>query len=212
MSKPAKPGRSSGSKGELRIIGGQWRGRRLTFTAEEGLRPTLDRYRETLFNWLMFDVEGARCLDLFAGSGALGLEALSRGARHVDFVDASPQAANAIRDHLKTLGCQQASVHHRTAETWLKQHSENKSESNDSAGAEAYDLIFLDPPFHQDLLQPCLYLLEYLGFIKPDTKIYLEAEADFHPSRLPPHWRILKQKTAKNKIFLLLECPTPQRP
>lgn len=197
MSRSSKSG-AAANKSELRIIGGQWRGRRLSFKAEEGLRPTLDRYRETLFNWLMFDVEGARCLDLFAGSGALGLEALSRGARYVDFVDASPQAAQNIREHLKNLGCQQASVHHRPAEAWLKQH------------AEAYDLIFLDPPFHKDLLQPCLYLLEYQGFIKPSTKLYLEAEADFHPSRLPEHWQTIKQKTAKNKIFLLLECPTPK--
>lgn len=197
---------SPASKGELRIIGGQWRGRRLSFTTEEGLRPTLDRYRETLFNWLMFDVEGARCLDLFAGSGALGLEALSRGARHVDFVDASPQAAQNIREHLKTLGCQQAGVHHRAAEAWLKQQAQAATD----LAVEAYDLIFLDPPFHKDLLQPCLYLLEYQGFIKPETKLYLEAEADFHASRLPEHWHVIKQKTAKNKIFFLLECPTPR--
>ena len=196
------------SKSELRIIGGQWRGRRLSFTAEEGLRPTLDRYRETLFNWLMFDVEGARCLDLFAGSGALGLEALSRGARHVDFVDASAQAAQAIREHLKTLACQGARVHHRAAEAWLKQQAEGDVEN----GVEPYDLIFLDPPFHQDLLQPCLYLLEYKGFIKPTSKIYLEAEGEFSASRLPAHWQVLKQKNAKNKIFFLLECPTPHSP
>ncbi len=188
-------------KSELRIIGGQWRGRRLSFTAEEGLRPTLDRYRETLFNWLMFDVEGARCLDLFAGSGALGLEALSRGAAYVDFVDASPQAAEAIRGHLNTLACRNAAVHNKAAEPWLKQQAQAK--------AEPYDLIFLDPPFNRDLLQPCLYLLEYQGFIKPDTKLYLEAEGDFQATRLPAHWRILKQKQAKNKIFFLLECPTP---
>ena len=199
MSKSPKGARIG--KSELRIIGGQWRGRRLTFTAEEGLRPTLDRYRETLFNWLMFDVEGARCLDLFAGSGALGLEALSRGARHVDFVDASAQAAQAIREHLQTLSCQDARVHHRAAEAWLKQQADTP--------VEPYDLIFLDPPFHQDLLQPCLYLLEYKGFIKPSTKVYLEAEGEFSISRLPSHWQVLKQKDAKNKIFFLLECPTP---
>ena len=190
------------SRSELRIIGGQWRGRRLSFTAAEGLRPTLDRYRETLFNWLMFDVEGARCLDLFAGSGALGLEALSRGTRYVDFVDANKQVAQSIRQHLQTLACTRAQVHHLPAQTWLKQQAE--------CAAEPYDLIFLDPPFHQDLLQPCLYLLEYGGFIGPNTKLYLEAESDFPPAQLPEHWRILKQKTAKNKIFLLLECPQPR--
>lgn len=202
--RPRKQNRSQGAKptekGELRIIGGQWRGRRLTFMAEQGLRPTLDRFRETLFNWLMFDVEGARCLDLFAGSGALGLEALSRGAAHVDFVDASAQAAEAIRQHLHTLASTKAQVHHRQAEDWLKQQSS-------SSNPAPYDILFLDPPFHQDLLQPCIYLLEHNGFVKPGSKIYLEAEDDFQPSKLPPHWLTLKQKTSKNKIFLLLETP-----
>lgn len=195
----AKPKKTS-SKSELRIIGGQWRGRRLSFQAEEGLRPTLDRYRETLFNWLMYDVEGARCLDLFAGSGALGLEALSRGASQVDFVDASAQACTNIRSHLKALQCHQAQVHHNKAADWLKHQT----------SPQGYQLIFLDPPFHQDLLQNIVYLLEHNGFILPTTKIYLEAEAEFSTSKLPLHWRTLKQKTSKNKIFLLLECPSPQ--
>lgn len=195
---PAKG--SHKGKSELRIIGGQWRGRRLTFVAEEGLRPTLDRYRETLFNWLMFEVEGARCLDLFAGSGALGLEALSRGARHVDFVDISAQATANIKHHLHTLQCERASVYQSGAEPWLKQQR----------AAKAYDLIFLDPPFHKDLLQPCLYLLEYGQFFHAESKIYLEAEESFQTSKLPPHWHIIKEKKTKNKLFLLLECPTPQ--
>lgn len=189
------------TKSELRIIGGQWRGRRLKFQAEEGLRPTLDRYRETLFNWLMHQVEGARCLDLFAGSGALGLEALSRGAQHVDFIDASAQACNNIRGHLHTLDCERARVHHSKAAAWLKKQP-----------ATPYDVVFLDPPFHQDLLQECLYLLEYGGLLAPHTRIYLEAEGEFSPTKLPTHWQVLKHKPAKNKLFLLLECPTPQAP
>ena len=192
--------RSGGS--QLRIIGGQWRGRKLCFTPEPGLRPTQDRHRETLFNWLMFQVEGARCLDLFAGSGALGLEALSRGAAWVDFVDASPRAAQTIRQHLQTLGCGQARVHQRPAEAWLKQQAE--------AGAEPYDLVFLDPPYHQDLLQPCLYLLEYRGFLHSETRLYLEAERAFSSERLPGHWEIHKQKLAGDKIFFLLNYPAPQ--
>lgn len=187
-------------KSELRIIGGLWRGRRLSFVAEEGLRPTLDRYRETLFNWLMFDVEGAHCLDLFAGSGALGLEALSRGARHVDFVDLSARAVSNIKHHLQTLDCERASVYQSGAEPWLKQQR----------AAKPYDLIFLDPPFHKDLLQPCLYLLEYGGFFHANSKIYLEAENAFQINKLPPHWQVLKQKKATNKLFLLLECPQPK--
>ena len=199
MSNPARP-----RTGELRIIGGQWRGRRLRFEAGEGLRPTLDRYRETLFNWLMHDVEGARCLDLFAGSGALGLEALSRGASHVDFVDSHPKSCQSIKNHLKTLDCMAAQVHQAKAAEWLKLNTAEACQN------QAYDLVFLDPPFHQDLLQNCCYLLEYHGFIQPNTRIYLEAEAQFNSQKLPSHWQVCKRKDAKNKIFLLLECPSPQ--
>ena len=99
----ARPGKRIGQQGQLRIIGGQWRGRNLSFTPEEGLRPTSDRIRETLFNWLTLSIHGARCLDLFAGSGALGLEALSRGAAHCDFVDISGKAVQQISRHLSTL-------------------------------------------------------------------------------------------------------------
>ena len=97
----ARSGKDAGKRGQLRIIGGQWRGRRLSFTPEEGLRPTTDRVRETLFNWLAPYLHGARCADLFAGSGALGLEALSRGAGYCDFVDASPSVIAQISAHLE---------------------------------------------------------------------------------------------------------------
>ena len=95
---------ASAGRSQLRIIGGQWRGRKLTFTPAEGLRPTTDRVRETLFNWLAPFIFGARCADLFAGSGALGLEALSRGAAHCDFVDSAKAAGRQIAGHLETLG------------------------------------------------------------------------------------------------------------
>lgn len=201
VQKPAmknKP-KAATQSGEIRIIAGQWRGRRLKFTAQEGLRPTLDRFRETLFNWLAFDIAGARCLDLFAGSGALGLEALSRGAAHVDFIDASQSASQAIKRHLQTLNCRQASVYHSKAETWLKQQSILH------ATPTPYQIIFLDPPFHRDLLQPCFYLLEQHGFLAKGCLIYLEAESDFKPATLPPQWHISKEKITRNKIFLLLK-------
>lgn len=191
--KPA--GKAPGGRGEVRIIGGQWRGRRLRFNAVEGLRPTLDRFRETLFNWLMFDVEGARCLDLFAGSGALGLEALSRGARQVDFVDASATVCKDIRQHLQTLGSDRGRVWQSTAEAWLKTH----------AAQGPYDLIFLDPPFHQDLLQVCFHWLDKNGYLADHCKIYLEAENSFERAKLPYHWQVLKEKDAKNKVFFLLQ-------
>lgn len=196
--KPPAAGKATskgGGRGEVRIIGGQWRGRRLRFNAVDGLRPTLDRFRETLFNWLMFEVEGARCLDLFAGSGALGLEALSRGARQVDFVDASATVCQDIRQHLNTLGSDRGRVWQSTAESWLKTH----------AGQGPYDLIFLDPPFHQDLLQVCFHWLEKNGYLAEGCKIYLEAESSFERAKLPYHWQVLKEKDAKNKVFFLLQ-------
>lgn len=185
-SKPAK------AVHQLRIIGGTWRGRKLGFTPEEGLRPTLDRYRETLFNWLMFDVEGASCLDLFAGSGALGLEALSRGAAHCTFVDASRHAAAQIRGHLKTLGCDKASVYCEDALQWL----ENNRQS--------FDLVFLDPPFHRDMLNAVLERLFTAGYIKDHGYIYIEAEADYQLPPLPENWELNRQKSAKNKVFFLI--------
>lgn len=194
---------ASSGRGEVRIIGGQWRGRRLRFSAAEGLRPTLDRFRETLFNWLMFDVEGARCLDLFAGSGALGLEALSRGALQVDFVDASPVVCRDIRQHLHTLGSDKGRVWHSAAEAWLKAHAE----------LGPYDLVFLDPPFHHDLLQVCCHWLEKNGYLADNCKIYLEAENGFDRSRLPYNWQVLREKDAKNKVFFLLgRMPAPEKP
>lgn len=191
---PARQG-----SGEVRIIGGQWRGRRLRFSPGEGLRPTLDRFRETLFNWLMFDVEGARCLDLFAGSGALGLEALSRGAREVDFVDASASVCRDLRTNLEKLDSPQGRVWHSSAETFLRGGPAGRPV------AAPYDLVFLDPPFHQDLLQGCLHKLETGGWLAPHSLIYLEAEAGLDRSTLPCHWTVRKEKDAKNKAFLLLE-------
>lgn len=202
----AATGKSAGKSaapqgpGEVRIIGGEWRGRRLQFSSQEGLRPTLDRYRETLFNWLMYDVEGARCLDLFAGSGALGLEALSRGAKEVDFVDANATVCRELRTNLHKLGSEKGRVWQGNAEAWLRSRS-----LHSASGFAPYDLVFLDPPFHQDLLQGCIHLLETGGWLADDCKIYLEAEGGFDRSKLPYHWTVLREKDAKNKLFLLLE-------
>src|SRR5690606_3103193 len=120
------------------------------------------------------DVEGAHCLDLFAGSGALGLEALSRGARQVDFVDASPSACQDIRNHLHTLGSDRGRVWHSQAEAWLK-----AAPRQATSASTPYDLVFLDPPFHQDLLQICFHLLETRHHLAGNCKIYLEAEGSF---------------------------------
>lgn len=188
----AKQSRNQGTQ-QLRIIGGQWRGRKLSFTPEAGLRPTLDRFRETLFNWLMFDIEGAHCLDLFAGSGALGLEALSRGAKSVTFVDLSNKAAQQITSHLSILNCDRGKVVCCQAQTFLQQCQ------------QSYDVVFLDPPFHQDLLNETLVPLLENSYIKNHGYIYIEAENQYQLPTLPDNWQVSRQKQVKNKVFFLLQ-------
>lgn len=150
----------------LRIIGGEWRSRQLRFADAPGLRPTPDRVRETLFNWLQRQIPGARCLDLFAGSGALGFEALSRGAREVVLVEKHPAAAKALRDNIALLGAQNVQLVHDDALRFLQRE------------AEGFDVIFLDPPFRKNLLEPVLDSLLAKSLLKPEGMIYLEQEFD----------------------------------
>ncbi|MFC3679207.1 16S rRNA (guanine(966)-N(2))-methyltransferase RsmD [Bacterioplanoides pacificum] len=173
---------------QLRIIGGQWRSRRLRFPAIDGLRPTLDRVRETVFNWLQFDVEGARVVDAFAGSGALGFEALSRGAKQVIFLEKHAKAALQLKENLQTLQASNAQVWAGDALTWLEQNP------------EPYDLVFLDPPFGKNLLQPAIEQLRLL----PGALVYIEHEATLQP-QLPANWNEKKSKTTKEFCFRLFE-------
>lgn len=186
--------RSAQSAQSLRIIGGEWRGRKLPFIPAAGLRPTQDRFRETLFNWLMHDIEGRVCVDLFAGSGALGIEALSRGAKSVTFIDNNRQSARTIEGHLHTLGTQRGRVECMDALQWLRAPSVTQC-----------DVVFLDPPFHQELLPAVLTELSHASWLNDHAHLYIEAEANFIlPLHSLPHWRILKDKPLKNKRFYLL--------
>jgi 16S rRNA (guanine966-N2)-methyltransferase len=160
----------------LRIIGGEWRGRRIRFPAHKGIRPTPDRVRETLFNWLAPVVPGSRCLDLFAGSGALGLEALSRGAAHATFVEREREAAARLRETTALLAPGRATVHCADALAWL------------GGVAEAFDIVFLDPPFDAGLHDETLRALEARGWLAPDASVYLELPAAKGPPALPPGW------------------------
>lgn len=171
------------SPNQLRIVGGRWRGRRLTFPDLPGLRPTPDRVRETVFNWLQAYVDGARCLDLFAGSGAMGLEALSRGAAGVTLVDQASPAVAQLRQNLGLLGAQGAELVQADALGFL------------SGPPQAFDIVFLDPPFRQDLLAPCLQRLDQ-GWLAPGARIYMECEAEAGEPPLPAGWQLLKHKRA----------------
>jgi 16S rRNA (guanine966-N2)-methyltransferase len=176
---------------QLRIIGGEWRGRRLNFPGVEGLRPTTDRVRETLFNWLQPMIQGARCLDLFAGSGALGLEALSRGAAAVNFVDSDRLAIHALRENLALLRDSHGSVIQSEALAFLRQ----------AAPAQPFDVVFLDPPFRKGLLQPCLEQLCRDGWLTEHARIYLEQEQELGEPELPPDWELLRCKKAGQVIY-----------
>lgn len=170
-------------KSELRIIGGQWRSRKLEFTAAQGLRPTGDRMRETLFNWLAPIIKDANCADLFAGSGALGLEALSRGARHCDFIDSSAAAIAQISQHLATLDATQlAACHKDSANGYLTQ------------ARRALDIVFIDPPFNCHFVIPTCEQLQASELLAPGALIYIETPAQEPLTELPASWEIHREK------------------
>jgi len=188
----ARSGKAAGQQRQLRIIGGKWRGRKLAFTPERGLRPTTDRVRETLFNWLAPHIAGARCADLFAGSGALGLEALSRGASHCDFVDTSHTVLAQIRTQLTSLDCVAAAgCHLATAEQFL----------HDREGH--YDIVFIDPPFGLGLAGPTCALLAAQGRLSADALVYVEMAATEAAPDTPHAWTLHRDKTAGDVAYRL---------
>tara|TARA_R110001599_G_scaffold353459_1_gene592656 strand:- start:368333 stop:368935 length:603 start_codon:yes stop_codon:yes gene_type:complete len=190
----ARSGSSPTKQSTVRIIGGQWRGRKLSFTPAKGLRPTPDRVRETLFNWLAPVINGARCLDLFAGSGSLGLEALSRGALSCDFVDTSTTALGQIERHLQTLqATTESRCHAMTALAFL----------NTAQGP--YDIVFADPPFNAGLIAPLLAPLDSPGLVATDGLIYLEAAAADPPPTVPVQWQLRRDKVAGEVAYRLFE-------
>ena len=156
----------------LRIIGGRWRGRRLRFPATPGLRPTPDRVRETLFNWLAPTIRGARCLDLFAGSGSLGFEALSRGAAEVVFVERDPAVARYLETLLAELAPGEGRVLRADAGGWL------------AGPPDAFDVVFLDPPFDVEVLPALLEQLVTGGWLAAGARVYVECPA----ARGQPAW------------------------
>jgi 16S rRNA (guanine966-N2)-methyltransferase len=178
------PPRRGASARVLRIIGGEWRGRRLRFPDRAGIRPTPDRVRETLFNWLGPGIAGARCLDLFAGSGALGLEALSRGAAHVSFIEQDAVAARALRTLLTEWQAAGAELECTEALAYL------------ARGGAPCDVVFLDPPFGADLLPGAARALSAHGWLRSGTRLYLEMPAREAAAALPGGFTALKSGRA----------------
>lgn len=179
----------SGSGQTLRIIGGQWRRRRLRFPAVPGLRPTGDRIRETVFNWLQNEIPGAHCLDLFAGSGAMGLEAASRGAARVVMVERSRTAYRSLLAHQALLDAAMLEIVHDDARRFLRRPPQR------------FDVVFLDPPFQSDIIGTCCKLLEEEGWLASNATIYLELDKATPLPSLPTTWDIVREKVAGQVTF-----------
>jgi 16S rRNA (guanine966-N2)-methyltransferase len=184
------------SANQLRIIGGRWRGSRIVFPPLAAIRPSPDRVRETLFNWLQQPIVGARCLDLFAGSGALGLEALSRGAAHVTFVDREPQVGRHLKQTLERLGGRDATVVVEDAQRFL------------AGPAQLFDVVFLDPPFDSTVLEQVASRLQQ-GWLAPGAYIYVECPAERSLSTLPARWAVHRTKHAGQVGYHLLRASDP---
>lgn len=182
---------TTAGKQVLRIIGGRWRGRKVHFPANEALRPTPDRVRETLFNWLMPIIDGARCLDLFAGSGVLGLEALSRGASESVFVDTHRQSIDAIKETCNVFAAEGASFHVTDAVQFL------------NGTPRQFNIVFLDPPYVSSLLAQTALLLQQRQWLAGNAYIYVEHDQHFDPATLPSQWELHRQKQAGQVCFSL---------
>ncbi len=186
--------------GRLRIVAGKWRSRLLEIVDEPLLRPTSERIRETLFNWLAPDIHGTACLDAFAGTGALGLEALSRGAKSVVFIENSRKAAAVLLKNIESLGEVQAQVCPFDAMTYLGNQATHR-----------FDIVFLDPPFAADLYDELCRLLDERDWLARPAKIYLEQPRDARRPSFPERWAVLREQTAGNVRYFLLGAPKQEQ-
>ena len=184
--------RSAKSRSSVRIISGRWRGRRIPVVGN-GVRPTGDRIRETLFNWLQSDMQGIRCLDMFAGSGALGLEALSRGAVQVTFVDTNSSAVRQIRQMLDEFDTQAGQVIQGNAMTV------------NYAGQGPFELVFVDPPFGSLDLSILCTLIEESGCLADPARIYLETQRRNASFEVPNGWSLKRERKSGQVWFGLFE-------
>tara|TARA_B100001750_G_scaffold243086_1_gene257634 strand:- start:501 stop:1115 length:615 start_codon:yes stop_codon:yes gene_type:complete len=179
----------------LRIVAGKWRGCFLPVVDEPGLRPTSERIRETLFNWLTAHLEGANCLDLFAGTGALGFEALSRGAAKVCFIEGAPKVAQAIRDAATVLQASDVNLQVADAIAWLQ-----------TAKPQPFDIVFLDPPFADDYYAELCRLLSERQWLAKIAYIYIEQDSKEALPVLPDGWNCIKEKKAGNVRYSLIRA------
>ena len=178
-------------KNTVRIIGGEWRSRKLPVPDVNGLRPTPDRVRETLFNWLAPVIAGARCLDLFAGSGVLGFEALSRGASYAMLIDNAADVIKTLQEQKIKLNAQQADIYQAKIPEQLP------------SAKQSFDIVFLDPPYQLNLVMPCCHYLEEHEFLADNAYIYLEDKQIIKDNDLPSNWKIIKSNQAGQVFYHL---------
>lgn len=192
MRKPQKKTKQA-TLGQVRVIGGEWRGRKLAVPDAEGLRPTPDRVRETLFNWLQFSIAGKTCLDAFTGSGALAVEALSRGAVEVTAIERDIKVTKQLSKLLSPLAGERLKLINADALSWLEQQP-----------AQPFEVVFLDPPFGLPLLEPACQLLEEKGWLVENALIYVEqAKQQAGLAHLPANWILQKDKQVGDVHFSL---------
>lgn len=177
--------------GQIRIIGGKWRGRKLPVRDSEGLRPTTDRIKETLFNWLMPIIRDSRCLDCFAGSGALGFEALSRFAEAVTFIELDKHNAQLLIENKARLQADNATVVNNNSLNFLSQ-----------AGTP-FEVVFIDPPFRKGLLNETIQLLEKNQWLAEESWVYVESEAESPLTDIPTNWQLHREKIAGQVAYRL---------
>lgn len=189
-------GKTRAGSGSIRIISGLWRGRKLPVHDAEGLRPTTDRVKETLFNWIAMDVPRAKCLDLFAGSGGLGFEAASRQAEKVTMLELNKEAHAQLAKNVSTLKADNIEVLNKDSLEFLKN------------SGEPYDLVFIDPPFRKGLLDDVVNLLESNHWLADDALVYIEAEKELELPELPSHWHLHREKVAGQVRFQLFTRQT----
>lgn len=180
-------------KNKVKIIGGEWRSRNITFIDSPGLRPTPSRVRETLFNWLQYDILGRSCLDLYAGSGALSFEAASRGAKAVVQVEQNPQVCRQLHENAQVLKASQIKLVQSEVFRFL------------AGNSEPFDLVFIDPPFAKDLAVQTCQWLEDKGWLNANAKIYVEVEQNLVLGGMPKNWQLLKHKTAGEVGYYLFQ-------
>ncbi|MBW3698570.1 16S rRNA (guanine(966)-N(2))-methyltransferase RsmD [Vibrio sp. T187] len=184
------------SGGFVRIISGSWRGRKLPVHDLEGLRPTIDRVKETLFNWLAQDIPNSTCLDVFSGSGGLGFEAASRQAQMVTLLEMNQKAAKQLEANAKELKADNIKVVNTDALSYLRQPG------------TPFDVVFIDPPFRKGLLAETVVLLENNGWLAENAIIYIETEKELQLEGMPENWDLYRDKTTGQSSYRLFERTT----